>query len=96
MKEERKQEAQELIRHDSGLAEDTDPLRIHNEYLMVPRSASTLFVGRKETAVMLRQKIIASSSQKVQHQHKIFVILGLGGSGKSEFCLKFVEDYRDR
>lgn len=96
MKEERKQEAQELIRHDSGLAEDMDPLHIHNEYLMVPRSASTLFVGRKETAVMLRQKIIASSSRKVQHQHKIFVILGLGGSGKSEFCLKFVEDYRDR
>jgi GTPase SAR1 family protein len=45
---------------------------------------------------LLRQKIVSTPFGRGQHQHKIFVIWGLGGSGKTQFCLKFVEDNRDR
>lgn len=91
-----RQEAAEMLRHDSGLSVSGGPSPIQNVHFMVPRSASSLFTGRANTADLLRQKIVSSLSERENHQHKIFVIWGLGGSGKTQFCLKFVEDNRDR
>jgi hypothetical protein len=94
---EHKQEAAELIRHDSSMSISRSQSVSGNVHFVVPRSASSLFTGRAGTANILRQKIVSSSlNQSEHHQHKIFVIWGLGGSGKTQFCLKFVEDNRDR
>jgi hypothetical protein len=93
---ERKQEAAELLRHDSGLSVYAGPSLTRNVHFIVPRSASSLFTGRADTANLLRQKIVSTPFERRHHQHKIFVIWGLGGSGKTQFCLKFVEDNRDR
>ena len=94
--EEREQEAAELIRHDSGLLAHKGESRAHNEYFVASRSASSIFTGRDDIAKLLRQKIITTPYEKGNQQHKIFVIWGLGGSGKTQFCLKFIEDNRDR
>ncbi|KAE8449286.1 hypothetical protein EG329_008186 [Mollisiaceae sp. DMI_Dod_QoI] len=92
---ERKQEAAEMLRHDSGLSISGGPSPTRNVHFIVRRSASSLFTGRVGTANLLRQKIVSTLSGKENHQHKIFVIWGLGGSGKTQFCLKFIEDNRD-
>ena len=94
--EERNQEAAELIRYDSGLSDKKDQSKIQNEFFAVSRSASSMFTGRDDIANLLRQKIITTPYEKGGQQHKIFVIWGLGGSGKTQFCLKFIEDNRDR
>jgi hypothetical protein len=93
---ERKQEAAELLRHDSGLSAYGGPSPTRNVHYFVPRSASSLFTGRENTAKLLRQKIVSTPFVRGHYQHKIFVIWGLGGSGKTQFCLKFAEDNRDR
>ena len=96
LRREREQEAAEVLRHDSGLSFDGGPSPTRNVHFMVGRSASSLFTGRAEIANLLRQKIVSTPFDRGHNQHKIFVIWGLGGSGKTQFCLKFVEDNRDR
>jgi hypothetical protein len=94
--EEREIEAKELLRHDSDLSNSCSPITKVNKYFVVPRSSSSMFTGRSDIARMLKQKILSSRLQDKQHQHKIFVLYGLGGSGKTQFCLRFVEDNRER
>lgn len=60
---------------------------------MVPRATTRLYTGREKLSARLAQAfksdLISSSMQK------IFVIIGIGGIGKSEVCLKFAEANRD-
>jgi hypothetical protein len=96
LKNEQIQEAAELVRQDSGLSDRGDPRVRQNEFFVVPRSASSMFTGREDIAKRVREKIASTSVGHGHYQHKIFVIWGLGGSGKTQFCLKFVEDNRER
>ena len=96
LKQENKQAAAELRRYDSGLSVSGGPSPVRNVHFLVPRSSSSLFTGRTEAADLLRQRIVSTPLERGDHQHKIYVIWGLGGSGKTQFCLKFVEDNRDR
>lgn len=57
---------------------------------MAPRTVSHLYTGRRELGVRLTQ---AFSSDHLTP--RTFVITGLGGTGKSEICLKFAEDHQD-
>ncbi|KAK7954485.1 hypothetical protein PG988_015179 [Apiospora saccharicola] len=70
----------------------TEPLppSIHVNYL-VPRR-SDFFVGRKEAGRGLR-KIFDDEPSKTP---KVFVIYGLPGPGKTQFCLKYIEDNYER
>jgi hypothetical protein len=96
LKREIELEAAELMRVDSGLSEDKGPVVVRNEYFYVPRIASSIFTGRADVSERVRQKFFATHRQKDGSQHKIFVLYGLGGSGKSQFCLKFAQDNRDQ
>lgn len=60
---------------------------------MVPRSASRLYTGREELGKRLAQAFSfhASSNPNLQ---RTFVIIGRGGTGKSEACLKYAEVHR--
>lgn len=42
---------------------------------------------------MLEEKCLPSET--TNEGHKCYVLLGLGGSGKTQVCLKFVQDYRE-
>jgi tetratricopeptide (TPR) repeat protein len=61
-----------------------------NRHFLLPRSAKKYYTGRdKELA-----KLKAAFSQNTSPAQKCFVIYGLGGSGKTEFAIKFAEDTR--
>ena len=60
---------------------------------MVPRSASRLYTGREELGKRLAQAFSFDASSKPKPR-RIFVIIGRGGTGKSEVCLKFAEVHR--
>lgn len=65
-----------------------------NEWFLVPRAPINYFTGRQSHAQTVADSLGPTSKQTLRHQHKIFVIYGLGGSGKTQFCLKYVEDHR--
>lgn len=61
---------------------------------MVPRSASKFYTGR----ATLDNRLAEAFSFKLSDtpiQQRCFVIIGIGGTGKSEVCLKFAEVHRD-
>lgn len=59
---------------------------------MVPRAVSPLFTGRGELGERLAQ-LFSFDPSTPPIQQRTFVIVGVGGIGKSEVCLKFVEDH---
>lgn len=61
---------------------------------MVPRAVNPLYTGRGELGERLAQ-IFSFDPSTPSIQQRTFVIIGVGGIGKSEVCLKFVEDHGD-
>ena len=60
---------------------------------MVPRTTNPLYIGRKDLGNHLAQAFSYGPSKPLK-RNRTFVIHGLGGTGKSEVCLKFAEDHR--
>jgi hypothetical protein len=65
-----------------------------NELFLVPRCSSPQFTGRQLYAHMLKENFGRRQAQEARNEHKIVVIYGLGGSGKTQFCLRYAEDNR--
>ncbi|KAL9024099.1 MAG: hypothetical protein Q9196_006760 [Gyalolechia fulgens] len=74
----------------------TPTTRFHNEYYEIPRDPSPVFTGREEIGKLLEARCLPSSVPENQRQQRRFVIYGLGGSGKTQVCLKFAEDHREK
>jgi hypothetical protein len=63
-----------------------------------------VFTGRKDILDQLKSRLLAECSyaqqqqqkQQQQHRQKRFVLHGLGGCGKTQLCLKFVEEHREK
>lgn len=95
-------EAAELLGIDSHfdnqpfIFQNGDQTRQKNKYFRIPHSVSTIFTGRNDITQDLQEKILSSTAYDAPRQQKRFVCYGLGGSGKTQFCLKFVQDNRDR
>ena len=94
---ERQREAEALLQpqlpysfSDESFAEDL------NEWFIVPRCSSNYFTGRQMHARVVKENLGSIHRAQLRAKHKIFVIYGLGGSGKTQFCLKYVEDNRSR
>ncbi|KHN98862.1 tetratricopeptide repeat domain-containing protein [Metarhizium album ARSEF 1941] len=66
-----------------------------NEYFETPQSVTSLFTGRQNLLDDLSGTFIQSGAAKAETQRR-FVIYGLGGAGKTQFCCKFAEENRDR
>ncbi|KAI8625173.1 hypothetical protein F5Y19DRAFT_467276 [Xylariaceae sp. FL1651] len=75
------------------VSEGTATPCINTHYLVHRRSE--YFVGRQKQAETLQQQF-RGSSQKMGRKPKVFVIYGLPGSGKTQFCLRFSEDNRHK
>jgi Mrp family chromosome partitioning ATPase len=71
-----------------GSAPDRDN-GARNVHWKVPRRPSTLFTGRTELIARIKDFMQADSQRD-----RVFVITGLGGSGKSEVCLKIANEMR--
>ena len=63
-------------------------------YLKLPRAVNPLYTGREELSLRLSQAF-APDPNVWSKRRKTFVITGLGGTGKSEACLKYTEDHQE-
>ncbi|KAF7874770.1 hypothetical protein EAF04_001944 [Stromatinia cepivora] len=65
-----------------------------NKHFYVPKAVSSIFTGRKRLLKELVEVSFASSPDSPAQKH--FVVRGLGGSGKTEFCCKFAQVNREK
>ena len=77
---------------------------IHNNYgnrttfdsvISLMPNPSTRFTGRAEVIAKLKRHFFTNTNDAVQ-QRKFFRLYGMGGIGKTQICLKFVEEMYDR
>ena len=98
----RKNEASELIGFDVHndnkpfVYEPEEGSEVHNKYFYIPHNASNIYTGRDKITQDVREKILIPSVNDTPRQQRRYVLYGIGGSGKTQFCLKFVQDNRDR
>ncbi|KAL8649358.1 MAG: hypothetical protein Q9226_005605, partial [Calogaya cf. arnoldii] len=95
---EHRKQAEELMKPqlEFGSTIDKDAEQL-SEYYLVSHSSSNHFTGRKQQAQELKEKFgrnLHSPDQKTRGEHKVVVIHGLGGSGKTQFCLRYAEENR--
>lgn len=70
-----------------GILEDVSG----NFIWVVPRIVNNLFTGRTETITKITDAIKKSNGAQQQHR---FIIMGMGGQGKSEICLHIANKVR--
>ena len=79
-------------------------INIHNNYgnrtmsdgvIPLMPNPSTRFTGRTEDIAKLKQHFFTNTKDTVQ-KRKYFLLYGMGGIGKTQICLKFVEEMSDR
>lgn len=68
----------------------------HNKHYLVPCNLSGIFTGRDDIIQALRKGCLPSEKGERLTYQKRFVLYGLGGSGKTQTCLKFAQDYHER
>ena len=85
------------------MALDRLQINIHNNYGHGPTSdgviplmpnSSTRFTGRTEIIAKLKGHFFTNANDAVQ-KRKFFLLYGMGGIGKTQICLKFVEEMVD-
>ncbi|KAL2869518.1 tetratricopeptide repeat domain-containing protein [Aspergillus lucknowensis] len=69
------------------------PPATSNKRFYTPQSVMSYYTGRRAQLRQLEQTL-AESRGRQTHQMR-FVIHGLGGSGKTQFCCKFAQDNRE-
>ena len=62
----------------------------------VDRRSSPQFTGRRLQAQMLSHGLASPTTTEERDKHKVAVIYGLGGSGKTQFCLRFAEQHQNK
>ena len=61
----------------------------------IPR-LSTMFTGRDDILEQLVQYLNPSTSSVALKKQRIFVLYGLGGTGKTQIMAKFVDQFGDQ
>ena len=61
---------------------------------LVP-NPSTRFTGRTEIIAKLKEHLCANPKDGVQ-KRKYFLLHGMGGIGKTQICLKFIEEMSEQ
>ncbi|KAI9762272.1 MAG: hypothetical protein M1835_008046, partial [Candelina submexicana] len=65
-----------------------------NEHFHVPYNASSIFTGRIDVFKRIEESILSRPGTEDLSMQKRFILYGLGGSGKTQSCLKFIQDHR--
>ncbi|KAL8767846.1 MAG: hypothetical protein Q9209_005738 [Squamulea sp. 1 TL-2023] len=95
---EHRKQAEEILKPQLEFGSTKDGNAEHTlEYYLVSHCSSFQFTGRKQQAQELKENFgrqLNSPNQKTRSEHKIVVIHGLGGSGKTQFCLRYAEENR--
>lgn len=97
LKHERQLEAEDLLKPPLQYLVSEDGSKPNrNEWFIIPRCSSTYFTGRRLHADLVREKLGRVSHLEQANRHKVCVIYGLGGAGKTQFCLRYAEDNKSR
>ncbi|KAI9808253.1 MAG: hypothetical protein M1825_004710 [Sarcosagium campestre] len=67
----------------------------NNKHFEVPYLLSPVFTGRDDVLERLTTSFTAKRSAQNRHQQR-FVLFGLGGSGKTQICLRYIQEHRER
>lgn len=70
--------------------------RPRNRHFHIPQAVSSIFTGREAISQTVEDALFAPESTKSSRQQRRFIVYGIGGSGKSQFCSKFAQDHRER
>ena len=65
---------------------------ISNAVIPLVPNPSTRFTGRTEIIAKLKEHFSATSNNRRQY----FLLHGMGGIGKTQICLKFIEEMSDQ
>lgn len=65
-----------------------------NRFFRIPQAVSSIFTGREGITTALQSAFWGS--EEPPSQQKRYIIYGIGGSGKTQFCSKFAQDNRER
>lgn len=75
---------------------------VTNKHFDIPKPVDQFYTGREREAEQLKTWLLSgscyrrgSAAKKTLDKQKRFVIYGVGGSGKTQFCCKYAEDNRD-
>ena len=60
----------------------------------VKPNSSIRFTGRTDVLAKLKEHFTAESNDKL-HRRKFFLLYGMGGIGKTQICLRFIEEMFD-
>lgn len=77
-------------------AQNVLPLASLNEHFYTPQTVSSIYTGRVSDLDTLKRSVEASTSTNQIHPQKRFVVFGLPGSGKTQFCCKFASENKHR
>ena len=67
----------------------------YNKQFEVPHLLSPVFTGR-DTDLQCLIAAFSSGRPSRGHYQRRFVLFGLGGSGKTQICLKYAQEHRER
>lgn len=67
-----------------------------NKHYELPRHVSPNFTGRAEISEKLKEQCLPARKHNAAKAQTRVVLYGMGGSGKTQICLKFAQDYRDQ
>lgn len=84
------------LREAVNTASNTVQSLFSNRHFDVPQSVSSIFTGREDQLDELVRIFIPERRIVRDQFQRRFIIHGLGGSGKTQFCCKFAEVNRDR
>ena len=60
----------------------------------VKPNSSIRFTGRTNVLAKLKEHFTVKSNDKLRHR-KFFLLYGMGGIGKTQICLRFIEEMAD-
>ena len=77
-------------------AQNVVPLASLNQHFYTPQTVSSIFTGRATNLDILRHCLLTPGPTNRLHAQKRFVVYGLPGSGKTQFCCKFASGNKQR
>ena len=70
--------------------------RPRNKHFQIPQAVSSIFTGREDVSRAVEEAFWAPAEDDGTLQQRRYIIHGIGGSGKTQFCSKFAQDHRER
>jgi signal recognition particle GTPase len=83
-----------FLRSIKRILANKNAIEVKNEHFVIPHRVSEHFTGRNDIRQQMIKSLISDRDFQCEAQQR-FVLYGLGGSGKTQICLKFAQDHRE-